>query len=795
LGISHLYASPLLLAMFGSTHGYDVFDFGQLDPDLGTEEDLVELAKTLHGNQMGLVLDIVPNHMGIGGSQNRWWWDVLKQGQGSPFAPYFDIDWHSPDPRLHRKILAPVLGDRYEKILAKGEIRLDYDGDELILRYYENTFPIDPHSIDPQKEDIHQINTDPEALDRLIQKQHYRLAFWRYGATELNYRRFFNIVTLAGVRVEDPKVFQEAHEPIVKWTEQGLIDGLRVDHPDGLRDPEQYLRRLHEVAPEAWIVVEKILEPGEDLPKSWPVAGTTGYDFMDRAHKVLVNPDSEVTLTEFYAEFTGEPTDYEAIVFAKKRSILREMLGAEVGRLVDLLIPITARHWRYRDFTRDELKEALIELVTCFPVYRTYVRAEAGYITETDVEYIVAATKLAKEHRPDLGEEPFELLANLLMLNLTGELESDFVMRFGQLTGPAMAKGVEDTTFYCYNRLVALNEVGGNPSHFSCSVAEFHQAAQKALADWPHSMLGSSTHDTKRSEDVRARLVLLSEIPEQWIETVQRWSQMNEKYRFQGWPDRNAEYLYYQTLVGAWPIPFDRLYNYMDKAVCESKQYTSWMQRNPKYDDALREFIKNTMDDGEFLADLEQFVKTLVIPGYLNALSQTLLKLTTPGVPDIYQGTELWDNSLVDPDNRRPVDFALRRSLLDELKTRSVEDICQRYPEGLPKLWLIRQTLALRAEHPDIFAKGSYDPLTIQGKRERNLLAFSRGGSVVVVVPRLMLNGQTEFTQPDNWTDTSISLPARRWRNLFTDEVLSGDPVSVSDLLKRFPVALLVREN
>lgn len=795
LGISHLYASPLLLAMFGSTHGYDVFDFEQLDPDLGTEEDLVELAKTLHENNMGLVLDIVPNHMGIGGSQNRWWWDVLKNGQKSKFAPYFDIDWTSPDPRLHGKILAPVLGDRYETILAKGEIRLDYNEEELILRYYEHTFPINPNSIEIKEDTIYTINTEPEDLDQLIQKQNYRLTFYQHGPTELNYRRFFNIITLAGVRVEDPNVFKEAHAPIIHWTEQGLIDGLRVDHPDGLRDPEQYLRRLHEVTPDAWIVVEKILEPGEELPVTWPIDGTTGYDFMNRAQGVLIDPDSEETLTKFYAEFTGEPTDYEAIILEKKRFILREMLCAEVGRLIDLLIPITARHWRYRDFARDELREALIELVSCFSVYRTYARAETGYITEADVAYIVEATKLAKEHRPDLGSEPFEFIASLLLLNLRGDLEHDFVMRFQQLTGPAMAKSVEDTAFYCYNRFVALNEVGGNPSHFGCSVEEFHKTSQQALANWPNSMLGSSTHDTKRSEDVRARLLLLSEIPEKWIETVQRWSKMNEKYHYKELPDRNAEYLYYQTLVGAWPISFERLYNYMDKAVCESKQYTSWANRNPEYDDALREFIKNTFNDAEFIADLEHFVETLIIPGYINSLSQTLLKLTTPGIPDIYQGTELWDNSLVDPDNRRIVDFALRRSLLSELKTLSIEEICHRYTEGLPKLWLIRQTLALRSKQPEIFdSNGFYEPLFAQGSQEKHIMAFSRGGSVVIVIPRLIMGLQTEFTQSENWGDTTISLPAGQWRNHFTDEI-TDNLVSISDLFKHFPVALLVREN
>jgi (1->4)-alpha-D-glucan 1-alpha-D-glucosylmutase len=796
LGISHIYASPLLLAMFGSTHGYDVFDFEQLDPDLGTEEDLVELAKTLHKNNMGLVLDIVPNHMGIGGSQNRWWWDVLKNGQKSKFAPYFDIDWTSPDPRLHGKILAPVLGDRYETILARGEIRLDYDEEELILRYHEHTFPVNPKSIKIKEDTIYTVNTEPEALDQLIQKQNYRLTFYQHGPTELNYRRFFNIITLAGVRVEDPNVFKEAHAPIIHWTEQGLIDGLRVDHPDGLRDPEQYLRRLHEVTPDAWIVVEKILEPGEELPVTWPVDGTTGYDFMNRAQGVLIDPDSEESLTKFYADFTGEPTDYEAIVLEKKRFILRDMLCAEVGRLIDLLIPITARHWRYRDFARDELREALIELVSCFSVYRTYARAETGYITEADVAYIVEATKMAKEHRPDLGSAPFEFISSLLLLNLHGDLEHDFVMRFQQLTGPAMAKSVEDTAFYCYNRFVALNEVGGNPSHFSCSVEDFHKTSQQALANWPNSMLGSSTHDTKRSEDVRARLLLLSEIPEKWIETVQRWSKMNEKYRYKEFPDRNAEYLYYQTLVGAWPISFDRLYNYMDKAVCESKQYTSWANRNPEYDDALREFVKNTFNDAEFIADLESFVETLIIPGYINSLSQTLLKLTTPGIPDIYQGTELWDNSLVDPDNRRIVDFALRRNLLGELKTLSIEEICRRYTEGLPKLWLIRKTLALRSKQPQIFdSNGFYEPLFAQGSQEKHIMAFSRGGSVVIVIPRLIMGLQTEFTQSQNWDDTTISLPAHQWRNQFTDETITSDVVSISDLFKRFPVALLVREN
>jgi len=847
LGISHLYCSPYLQAAPGSTHGYDVVNPHQVNKELGGPEAHAKLCATLKENGLGQVLDIVPNHMAITGRENPWWWDVLENGPSSRYAGYFDIEWDPPEAKLRNTVLLPVLGDHYGRVLEASELQLEREEGSFVIHYHDQVFPVSPRSLNDllataaercQSDDLaciadglgqlpmstatdwvavrrrHRnkevlrgqlarlrreqpkvaaaldqvvaaVNSDPDQLDVLLERQNYRLAFWRTAAQDLGYRRFFDINTLVGLRAEDETVFAETHALILDWLRKGVLHGVRVDHPDGLLDPQAYFQRLYEACPQAWILAEKILEPGERLPKSWPIAGTTGYDFIYRVTNLFVDPAGEGPLTKFYAEFTDEPSDFAIVVREKKGMAMQELLGSDVNRLTALFAQICERHRRHRDYTRDELQHVLREVISSLPVYRTYVRAKAGQVSEDDIRTITDAVESARKTRLDLDKDLFDFFRDILLLRVRGDLETELVMGFQQLTGPVMAKGVEDTAFYCFNRLVSLNEVGGDPGRFGLSPDDFHKACAETQAEWPRSMLASSTHDTKRSEDVRARLHLLSEIPDRWREAVQRWTMLNKRYRRDGLPDRNAEYLLYQTLVGAWPIETERAIAYMEKASREAKVHTSWTQPNPDYDDALRQFIEGTLNDQEFKADLETFVKPLIEPGRVNSLAQTLIKLTAPGVPDFYQGTELWDLSLVDPDNRRPVDYALRRRLLSELEGMRVEEIWSRIDEGLPKLWIISQTLKLRCSRKLLGPESSYHPLVARGEKSAHVVAFARGERAITVVPRLVIKlGGT-------WADTVLGLPEGSWYNAFTNETLSGDEIAVAKLLKRFPIALL----
>jgi (1->4)-alpha-D-glucan 1-alpha-D-glucosylmutase len=793
LGITHLYSSPLLKACPGSTHGYDVCDHSCINPEIGTEKDLEELVAELRRHQMGLVLDIVPNHMGICGRHNAWWWDVLQNGRNSRFAAYFDIDWESPDPRQHGKVLTPVLGDAYGHVLARKELRMVRERGEVLLAYFENRFPVAPNTVgDPEAdpEALEKLNADPDALDAAIQKQHYRLADWHLGDAALNYRRFFNIWSLAGIRIEDPRVFGAAHALLLRWYAKGWIDGFRVDHPDGLRDPTEYLERLHAAAPDGWIVAEKILQPGESMPEDWPVAGTTGYEFMRRVIGLFVDPAGEKPLTDLYVDFTGEPTDYGAVVREKQRLVLRNLLEAEVNWLTRILLRIAARHWRYRDLAEGDLREALIDIATRLPVYCTYVQAHLGRVPEADEAVIAETVAWGRHRRLDLPPDAFDFIEDLLLLRIRGDIEQEFVVHFQQLTGPTMAKGAEDTACYCFNRLIALNIVGGDPSRFGMSPAAFHERCEQAQRRWPNSMLTTSTHDTKRSGDVGMRICLLSEIPQEWRRTVFHWSALNAKHRRGEWPDRNIEYFYYQTLVGAWPLPLERALPAMEKASREAKQHTSWTHPNAAYDAALRDFVTGTLGDKQFITELERFVSRLSEPGHINSLAGILLKLTTPGVPDTYQGEELRDLSLVDPDNRRPVDFGVRERLLTELKGLTVEQVWQRRQEGLPKLWLMWKILPFRRRHPELFgAESTYASLQASGPRAAHVVAAARHGSLVTVVPRLVMRLGNE------WGDTVLPLPEGNWFNELTGEHVLGGERRVSELLQRFPVAMLRRKE
>ena len=805
LGISHVYASPLLKACPHSMHGYDVCDYNELNPELGTEVDFAGFVAALHDHGMGLVLDIVPNHMGIGVPENRWWWDVLTWGQSSPFAEYFDIDWESAAPQLRGKVLVPVLTDSYERELERGELQIADQEGEFVLRFSDHSLPLSPSSLpEPLAQISHgphmaateaaaalrQLNGNRAALDGLIQRQHYRLTCWQEGANKLNYRRFFNVNTLAGLRVEDKGVFFDAHALVCAWLKQGWVDGLRVDHPDGLGDPGQYLRRLHTLAPKAWIVVEKILQADEPLPAAWPVAGTTGYDFLNRVNGLFVDVRGEKLLTDFYAGFTGETCDYASLRHEKKRRAIMELFTPEAGRLGELLSRIAANHVRFRNCKREELRDAMVELAASLPIYRTYVRPQDGVAGKADIAWIEQAETIARRKQPDLDPGLFGFLRDLLLLRLNGQPEDEFVVRFQQLTGPVMAKGVEDTAFYCFNRLASLNEVGGDPGNFGVAVGSFHESCRGQQARWPNSMLSTSTHDTKRSEDVRARINLLSEIPERWSRAVRRWSALNEQHRCNQWPDRNIEYLYYQTLVAAWPLSKERAVAYMEKAAREAGQHTSWSEGIAAYDAALAKFVTATLDDADFRKDLQDFVTPLMEAGYTNSLAQMLVKATAPGVPDFYQGCELWDLSLVDPDNRRPVDFGLRIRLLTEVRTLSAEEIWQRRDAGLPKLWLMRQALTLRRNRPKWFdGASSHETLPVHGTKAEHLVVFMRGGSAITVAPRLVLglNG--------DWADTAIEVPEGQWRNELTGEDVTEGSVPLAGLLRKFPVALLARKD
>jgi (1->4)-alpha-D-glucan 1-alpha-D-glucosylmutase len=849
LGISHVYSSPYLQAAPGSKHGYDVVDPHRVNEELGGAAAHDQFCKELGRNHLGQVLDIVPNHMAISGRRNRYWWDVLENGPASRYASFFDIDWQSPQEKLRNKLLVPILGDHYGRVLTRGELQLKRSGGEFFVQYFDHQLPAAPKSLarplaraaqmsgsdflgfladclnqlpsaaTTEQEELIQrdrdktviraqlerlfsetpfiaeqvdhvlaeVNKNPNRLDDVLEQQNYRLAFWRTAEQDLGYRRFFDVNTLVGLRQETRKVFADTHALVIRWLNEGVLDGVRVDHPDGLRDPKLYFTWLRENAEGVWILGEKILEPGEKLRADWPIDGTTGYDYLNEVGGLFVDTENEQVLSNIYSEFTGESTDYDAVSRDKKHRVLRDLLGSDVNRLTTLFTEICECHRDRRDFTQHDVIRAIRELVACFTVYRTYVVPERDEITDDDVRYVNEATALAKAHRPELDPDLFDFLADVLLLRVRGALESDFVMQFQQFTGPAMAKGVEDTVFYNYNRLISLNEVGGDPGRFGICPDQFHACCCERQQSHPRAMLASSTHDTKRSEDVRARISLLSEIPERWKEAVNRWSKTNEKYKKNNLPGGNTEWFLYQTMLGAWPIDTDRLLPYMQKATREAKADTNWLTPNTDFEDATRFFIEGIYKDVEFRQDFEAFVSGLIEPGRVNSLAQLLFKLTSPGVPDLYQGTELWDLSLVDPDNRRPVDYNLRRKLLSELPRLSVSEVLRRSDEGLPKLWTIRHVLELRREKPDTFGeKGGYTPLRAIGKCAEHLVGYLRSDSVAVLAPRLLLkmNG--------DWSDTTIILPAKRWYNRFTGQTVDGGNIGAKELFSQFPVALLV---
>lgn len=784
LGITHLYLSPILQARRGSDHGYDVVDHDRLNQDLGGAEAYERLVQAWEPR--AIIVDIVPNHMAITDPMNRWWWDVLKNGPASRYAPYFDIDWNPSEAKLRHSILVPILGDHYGRVLEAGEIRLESSPHGGVVRYLEHVLPLAEGTA---PDDLTAINTDVIALHEVLESQHYRLARWTAAGRELNYRRFFAINDLAALRIDRPEVFDATHGFLLSLIGEGAIHGLRVDHIDGLRYPGDYLERLAGLVPEIPTWVEKILESDEQLPASWPVAGTTGYDFLKRAGGLFIDPVGEKALTDIYTTFTGVRSDPATLARDAKMTMMNTELATDIERLTDLFVGVCESLPRYRDFTRHELRQTLRETLASMPVYRTYGDSRSATIGTEDIATITAATSDARARRGDLDPELFDLVADVLLLHVGGDQAEALAMRFQQTSGAVMAKGIEDTFFYAYNRFVAANEVGGDPLRFACSVEAFHEANVRAQQRWPDSLLATSTHDTKRSEDVRARLAVLSEIPEQWGTAVDRWTQMNERHRPPGFDDRNMEYLLYQTLVGAWPLSSERAVAYMNKAAKEAKEHTSWIAPDETYDTALTSFVEAVVDDRAFIAEVEDFVAPLVEPGRIVSLAQTLLKITSPGIPDFYQGSEVWDLSLVDPDNRRPVDYEARRRLLAEVKTMSADEAWATAHTGAPKMFLIHRALKALGRFPQPFeGDDGYLPVEVDGSRSDHVVAYMRGGAVVVIVPRLVMSLGSQ------WDDTSIALPWGRWTDVFTDAAIEQVAV-LRDVLGRFPVAMLVKEG
>lgn len=853
LGVSHVYCSPCLQAAPGSTHGYDVVDHGRVNQELGGAEGHAMFCDVLQRQGLHQLLDIVPNHMAVGGA-NPAWADVLENGPSSRFAAYFDVDWAPPEERLREKILLPILGDHYGKVLEAQQVRVVRNGGAFVIRYFEHTIPVSPRSLaeplsqaagrcgsdelafisdalealplpnDTSRDSLErrhrdrrvireylerltwndskvaltidqvleEMNGDVDLLDAFLAKQNTRLAYWRSASRDLGYRRFFDINTLVALRAEDHQVFVETHALPIEWLNSGKLDGVRVDHPDGLRDPQTYFRRLRHTCPDAWVVVEKILENHEALRDDWAVQGTTGYDFLNVAAGLFVWPAAELDLTRSYETFTGDTQPFAERVLDCKRAVLSELLGSDVNRLTALFVAICEQNRRYRDFTRHDVHEVLKEAVSSLSVYRTYVRLTDTevQVSEEDRAEINAAIGRAKQRRTDLDGKLFDFLQQILLGEHRSGFGDELAARFQQLSGPVMAKAVEDTAFYQYVRFAALNEVGGEPQRFGTDRATFHEFCRRIQSRWPETLLATSSHDTKRSEDVRSRLWVLSEIPQQWAEAVLRWSTLLEKYRRSNHPDRGIEYLFYQTVVGAWPIDEGRIIAYLEKAACEAKTFTSWTQRDSLYEAALREFVHSALSDGEFLRDLRVLVETVVEPGRLNSLAYTLLKLTAPGVPDIYQGTEVWDLSLVDPDNRRPVDYRLRRQLLHELECCTAQHCMARSNEGLPKLWLIHHVLQLRKRRPDAFGpNSSYTSFEGQGTYAECLVAYFRGRDILVIAPRWNIRRGAE------WQDTHIDVPEGNWSNCLTGETVHGGPRRISELTAAFPVVVLERNE
>jgi (1->4)-alpha-D-glucan 1-alpha-D-glucosylmutase len=936
LGISDCYASPYFQAGAESLHGYDITDHNKLNAAIGSRAEYDDWITALHAHGMGQLLDFVPNHMGIGEPRNLWWADVLENGPSSPYAHYFDIDWHPLKSELRDKVLIPILGDQYGRVLERGELKVHYDSGRFFLRYFDHEFPIAPgtyrHVLEialdqlrEHKEDdfyaelqsiltaleylprrteqnperiaertrekeiikrrlerrsqeapmvqqaiekaltiINGVPGDPrsfDALDALLNEQAYRLAFWRVAAEEINYRRFFDVNNLAAIRMEVPEVFEEAHRLLFELVACGAVTGLRIDHPDGLYLPNDYFEKVQrrgaaalagpagkpgrcsasvtaagpgraEARPSGppagaraiYLILEKILSGNEELRCDWPVHGTTGYDFMNDVIGLLVDGSAERAITTTFHRFIGHNLHFGHLVYAKKRLVMRLSLANDVNVLGAMFDRLSEKNRWYRDFTLDALTLAVRETVACFPVYRTYVAPDRP-VSEKDRTVIERAVAAAKRRNPALEESVFNFLRDILLLRFPENLDDEeraehvhFVLKFQQTTGPIMAKGLEDTAFYIYNRLAALNEVGGEPQRFGLKVEDFHQRNLDRQRHWPATLLATSTHDTKRSEDVRARMAAISEMPELWRRSLARWRTLNRRWKKRidesEVPDRNEEYLLYQTLLGSWPLePFQELSNearqnyvariqqYMAKALKEAKLNTSWVQPNEPWDSAVADFVERILDPSPRNRFLECFIpvaEEVARAGAINSLSQTLLKLTAPGVPDIYQGNEIWDFSLVDPDNRRAVDYARRKSLLSSLEGATPEELLTKWTDGRIKMFLLQRLLTFRREQAALFQFGDYRPLTLSGKLEVCCISFVRElnrQSIIVLAPRL--SSQVGFPPIGSaWDDTTVQVShsVSSAQDVFTGEKIGfvSGALRLGQVFARLPFAVLM---
>ena len=871
LGVSHIYASPITKARPGSTHGYDIVNHHRLNPEIGDEGDFRALTAALRERGMGLILDIVPNHMGIG-PDNTWWFDVLEWGEASPRAPYFDINWDDARTDLKGRVLLPVLGDQYGAVLEKGEIELRFDpaNGSFYFGYFEHRFPVSPllygrilaaggpalsslaresvtlrglrrgkrSQAEALKHHLAEAARYPEIcsaiqaavltwagtpgapksfrpLHRLLEGQAYRLAYWRVAADEINYRRFFNINDLAGLRIELPELFAETHDLVFTLVERGDVDGLRIDHIDGLFDPADYIDKLRRHFPAPfYLVVEKILAHYEKL-QQWPVDGSTGYDFANQVLGLFVDPAGERAMTRIYRRQTGRRDDFDAVLQASKRRIMQVNLASEMNVLARRFHRLSMSEWRTRDFTYGAMRAALEAVIAAFPVYRTYV-SERGAGSD-DRRYIEWAIAQAKKQARTADTSIFDFLHQVLLGDIAGHSRPGDVlltaMQFQQITGPVMAKAMEDTAFYRYFRLIALNEVGGDPRRFGLSPAGFHHLMHERVRDWPRAMNATATHDTKRGEDARLRIAMLSEMPREWGQSVSRWLRLNRSRRSEIKddivPDRNIEYLFYQTLVGAWPPGLqpddaggvadlaERVGAYMVKAVREGKEESSWSNPNADYEAGLTRFVSAVLDASRpnaFLANFHNFIEPLARLSAISSLAQLAIKLTAPGLPDVYQGCDLWDFSLVDPDNRKPPDWRLRRELLTTIADAVSPELAANWQDGRAKLFIASRLLRLRQEFPALFAEGDYLPLFAEGGRgENHLLAFARQDrltAVVVAVPRLVY-GLYRDGGPD-WGLTALPLPYKGpWRDVITGKRHEGVRITAADLFAGFPVAAL----
>jgi len=824
LGISDIYASPIFKANKGSTHGYDVTNPNELNPELGSAEDFSQLTAKRKEYDIGWLQDIVPNHMAYS-SDNQMLMDVFKNGRNSKYADFFDIDWNSPDESLKGKLLTPFLGKPYSQALRDGDIRLERDKSGVFIRYYDIRFPLALSSYGGDEPRV-----DMPPLDCLLDKQFFKLCFWKRASEKINYRRFFYLNDYIGLKTERPEVFAETHKLIKEFVQRGVFTGLRIDHIDGLYDPAQYLTRLRRLAGDRYIVVEKILDLDESLPTHWPVQGTTGYDFCNYINGIFVRRENEQTFTEIYREFVNRSGSYDKQLIEKKEAICEKYMAGDIDNLVHLLRSTVQDQPNVCDEVPQNIRQALVEIITAFTVYRTYINEE-GYRPE-DKSSMNEAIDDAKRNQPAL-KEAIDWVGQFLRLdskvadNPSAKAKSiDFVMKFQQLTGPIMAKGFEDTLLYSYNRLVSLNEVGASPNRFGISLDEFHTFNAAKAAHRPNGLNATSTHDTKRGEDVRARISVLSEIPELWGAKVRRWKHINAglKSECHGLmaPDANDEYLLYQTLIGA--LPFDakeysdfkeRIKQYITKVVREAKEHSSWIQPNEPYERAFYHFVDRIMDpsgSNEFWNDFLIFQKQIAAYGIFNSLSQTLLKMTSPGVPDFYQGSELWDLSLVDPDNRRPVDFEKRRRFLEKIRDAQddadagiIDELIRTRQDGRIKLFLIFKVLNARREKAELFEKGNYQPLKIRGECGNHVMGYLRSYEdqhAATIAPRFLTSLTNTDELPlgmDVWKDTEVLWPAPLkgpWRNALTGEIIQIEQlVPVGQLLNRFPVSLLIRAS